>query len=347
MERVAVASTMTWCEKTMTLMKEKQLEACDKRLSAYPQKGIFSGCSALDVQTWWEMSYYAQEGLDQERLYALKELQQMVLDRIEREVCLVSMAEYQLLERMILFNGETELMDWSESGAAESLVKRLWCTIRWEGERVYLCLPKVLHTPVLSAMSNPDCAQLRERLFRFDATIHGLLYIAGFLHGQQPMEHFLHEVTLGQTQIDRTLAYRYLCTTFDYAYDRRGDMILIHPGLADPEHLLKQMEGAGAFELELTETMVLGGMNGIFPQEEPLFQAMVGTLQGSVRPEYTEEDAATDLRLLAKQGVALHEMEDVLASMLMVVPSRAMLSVLEQICQQTPRWAGLSSKLIN
>lgn len=347
MERVAVANTMTWCEKTMTLMKEQQLEACEKRLSAYPQKGIFSGCSARDVQTWWDSSYYAREGFGKEKLFTAEEIRRMVLERLEREVCLVSIPEYQLLERMVLFGGETELLDWNESGAAESLLKRLWCTLRWQDERLFLCLPEALQTPVLKAMNHPDCGEIRERLFRFDATIHGLLYIAGFLHGQQPMEHFLMEVAPINYRLDRALARRYLCATFDYAYDRKGEMILIHPGLADPEHLLKQMEKSGAFELELSESMLLGGMNGIFPQEEQAHFAMACVLRDAVRPEYTEEDAATDLRLLIKQGVPMQALKDVLASMLMVLPTRAMYAALEQLCIQTPCWAGLSSQIVN
>jgi len=152
---------------------------------------------------------------------------------------------------------------------------------------------------------------------------------------------------MGRQRVDMDLAHRYLCASFDYAYDRRGEMILIHPGLADPEHLLKQMEGAGAFEMELSEEMLLGGMNGIFPQEESMHQAMVGALQGAVRPEYTEEDAATDLRILVKQGVPLSEMKEVLASMLMVLPTRSMYAALEQISIRTPRWAGLSAQLVS
>ena len=347
MEREAVASTSNWCEKTMTLMKEQQLEACEKRLSAYPERGIFSGCTALEVQTWWEASFYAQEVFEQENLYLKEEVQRLVLERLPREVTLVSIAEYQLLERMILFGGETELMDWNESASAEALMKRLWCTLRWEEERLFLCLAKPLHIPMLQAMSTQGCSQIRERIFRFDATIHGLLYIAGFLHAQQPLEHFLSEVCAKGTPADRALAMRYLCAAFDYTFDHHGEMILIHPGLADPEHLLKQIEGSGTFEMELTETMMLGGMNGIFPQEAPLHHAMLGALQGAVRPEYAEEDAATDLRLLAKQGVSKQELEEVLSSMLMVLPTRPMLSILEQISSQTPRWAGLSAQLVN
>lgn len=346
MQREAVASAANWCEKTMTLMKERQLEACEKRLNAYPQHGLFSGCGPREVQALWEMSFYAQEDYDQEKLHLLADVQRLVKERLAREVCLVSVQEYQLLERMLLFGGETELMDWDESAAAEALMKRLWCTLRWEGDQAFLCLAQPLHAPMLEAMATPACAQTRERLFRFDATLHGLLYIAGFLHPMQPAEHFLSEVCPSQERGDRALARRYLCAAFDYTYDRRGEMILVHPGLAEPEHLFFTLEGQAAFEMELTESMILGGMNGLFPQEAPLHNAMLGALQGAVRPEYTEEEAVVDLRLLAKQGVPFKEMEAVLSSMLMVLPTPTMLALLRQISCQTPRWAGIKAQQV-
>lgn len=346
MQREAIVSTMAWCEKTMTLMKVQQLEACEKRLNAYPQQSVFDDCSYRDVMFLWNCSFYAHESLVKDELLTPQEIQAKVLNQLQEEVCLVSVDEYRLLERMLVFGGETELLDWNESGAAEALIRRLWCTLRWEDDRVFLRLPKPLHRPILSAMDSPECAEARERLFRFDATIHGLLYIAGFLHAQQPAEHFVAEVCPRKSRYSRMLARRYLCSAFDYVFDRQGQMLLIHPGLADYELLVKELDALKISEMELTEGMMLGGMNGIFPQEEPLHYAMIGALEGAVRPEYSEEEAVSDLRMLAKQGVPLSEMREVLASMLITLPTQPMLALLEQISAQTPRWAGLSSSLV-
>ena len=347
MQRESAVSTMAWCEKTMTLMKVQQLEACEKRLNAYPQQGIFDDCSYRDAMFLWKRSFYAQESLADYDLMTLHEIRTKVLNQISEEVCLVSVDEYRLLERMLLFDGETELLDWNESGAAEALIRRLWCTLRWEEERVFLRLPKALHRPMLEAMDSQECAEARERLFRFDATINGLLYIAGFLHAQQPAEHFVAEVCNRKGRYSRLLARRYLSAAFDYVLDRRGEMLLIHPGLADYEMLVQELDAMKVTEMELSEGMILGGMNGIFPQEEPLHYAMMGALEGAVRPEYSEEDAVSDLRMLAKQGVPFDEMKEVLGSMLITLPTRPMLALLEQISAQTPRWAGLSSSRVH
>ena len=343
MQRESGVYALNWCEKTMSVLKERQLEACEKRLADTPSCGLFSGCTDIEAQTLWDLSFYARENPGIQMLHSIKELQQLVLCRIPREAALVSVQEHQLLERLLLFEGETELMDWEETGAAEALVARLWCTLTQEDDRILLHLAPALQGPLLEAMNTKEHLEIREQLFRFDATIHGLLYIAGFLHAQQPLQHFLREVARGEDQVACHLARRYLCAAFDYTQDNCGEMILVHPGLADPEHLLRQLHQSGIFSLELNEGIMLGGMNGIFPEEVPLYEAMCGVLNGAVRPEYTVEEAVVDLRILAKQGVPLPEMEEVLSSMLIVHPTPDMLHVLKRISAQTPRWAGLSA----
>ncbi len=345
MQREDSVCALNWCEKTMSVLREKQLEACEKRLSSYPQTGLFSGCTLSDIQNLWDISYYAMENPDLLRLHQVEEVQDLVLRRLPREVSFVSVKEHMLLERLLTFEGETELLDWDEAGAAEALVARLWCTLTVENEHIYLHLPQILHVPMLEAMNRTEHAEIREKVFRFDATMHGLLYIAGFLHAQQPTLHFLQEVCCKMDAEAYDYAQRYLRATFDYTTDVQGEMILVHPGLADPEHLMDQVRSCGITSLELSETMMLGGMNGIFPEEVAISEEMSGVLKGALRPEYTPEEAVEDLRMLAKQGVSLPEMESVLSSMLWVLPTPAMYSALENLTAQTPRWAGLQAAL--
>ena len=345
MQRETSGIVLNWCDKTMSVLREKQLEACEKRLSRYPQKGLFSGCSISDIQNLWDISYYALENPDLNRLLQVEEVQELVMRRIPREVSLVSVREHMLLERLLTFEGETELLDWDEAGAAEALVARLWCSLTVENEHIFLHLPSCLHLSMLEAMNTSQHSELREKIFRFDATMHGLLYIAGFLHAQQPTLHFLHEVC-GQSETESyDYAQRYLRATFDYITDLRGEMILVHPGLADPDHLMRQVKNKGVLCLELSESMILGGMNGIFPEEVPVSEEMSGVLKGALRPEYTLEEAVEDLRMLAKQGVSLPEMQSVLSSMLCVLPTPVMYAALKNLATQTPRWAGLQAAL--
>jgi len=345
MQREESISALNWCEKTMSVLREKQLEACEKRLSGYPKIGLFNGCTLSDIQNLWDISYYAMENPDLCRLHQVEEVQDLVLSRLSQEISFVSVRENMLLERLLTFEGETELLDWDEAGAAEALAARLWCTLTVESEHIFVHLPKVLHIPMLEAMNRPEHAEVREKVFRFDATMHGLLYIAGFLHAQQPTLHFLHEVCTKMDEESYDYAQRYLRATFEYTTDVQGEMILVHPGLADPDYLMRQAWSYGITSLELSETLMLGGMNGIFPEEVPISEEMSGVLKGALRPEYTPEEAVEDLRILAKQGVSLPEMESVLSSMLWVLPTPAMYNALSKLTAQTPRWVGLQAAL--
>ena len=124
-------------------------------------------------------------------------------------------------------------------------------------------------------------------------------------------------------------------------------MLLLHPGLADPEHLLKTLSQMPPAEINLTKEMMLGGMNGILPEEVASCEAMRGALAGAVRPEYGEEEALEDLRMMAKQGAALSEMREVLESMLCVLPTPRMMDALQQLHLQTVRWLGMPSAVLN
>ena len=84
---------------------------------------------------------------------------------------------------------------------------------------------------------------------------------------------------------------------------------------------------------------------GILPEEEPLNDALCGALSGALRPEYELGEAAEDLRMLAKQGVSLREMENVMASMLAVLPTQAMKDALKRLYLCTPHWMGLRAAL--
>jgi len=86
-------------------------------------------------------------------------------------------------------------------------------------------------------------------------------------------------------------------------------------------------------------------MNGILPEEKPLHANMLAALSGLTRPEWDENDAAEDLRLLAKQGVTLAEMEEVLSSMVVVLPTPEMKIAVRQLYDCTPHWIGMNANL--
>ena len=92
---------------------------------------------------------------------------------------------------------------------------------------------------------------------------------------------------------------------------------------------------------------MLGGMNGILPEEVASCEAMRGALCGAVRPDLEEDEALDDLRMMAKQGASLQEMREVLESMLCVMPTPRMLDALSQLHLQAVRWIGMPSAVLN
>ena len=181
-----------WCEMTMSMMREKQFEACERRLFAYPSISLFDEkATELDAMRLLSGAFEKSEVTG---LISLKQLREKVMFRLPLEAQFVSVGEMQLLERLLTSNGEILLGEWDDIGAAEALVRRLWCSFRAENEEWKLILPKALHEPLMVTIHLPETAAVRERVFRFDATIHGLLYIAGLLHSAQPVDVFMREV---------------------------------------------------------------------------------------------------------------------------------------------------------
>ena len=333
-----------WGEMTMSMMREKQFEACERRLFAYPSVGLFSQeATELDAMRLLSGSF---EKTNDQMLTTLSELRQRVMFRLPLEAQYVSVGEMQLLERLLMNDGEILLGEWDDIGAAEALVRRLWCSFRADGEEWTLMLPKALHESIMLSIHMPEMAAARERVFRFEATIHGLLYIAGLLHSAQPVDVFMREVMRRDDDLAMEVALRYLQSTFEYVTDANGDLILLHPGLADPYRMFQMQPVEGIFTLELSQEVIAGGMNGILPEEIPLHEMLCGALRGALRPEFDLGEAAEDLRMLAKQGVELHEMEEVMASMLSVLPTQPMKDALKMLYQCTPHWMGLKTALV-
>lgn len=342
---VSAARELDWCEKTMSMLREKQFEACERRLSAYPPVGLFSPeATNLEAQMLMDYSFYSSEP-GNEGLADLESMRQKVRDQLSSEALFLSNGESALLERLLIADGRIASDNWDEIDAVEALTRRLWCTFTAEGEEWTLELAEELREPLLVAFNDPMYTQAKARLFRYDATIQGLLYFAGFLHSSQPLLFFVKDVIGREDALARNIAYRYMKASFEYIAEAGQEIVLVHPGLADPNRLMAQMAGSGEITLTLNEETLAGGMNGLLPEEAPLHEAMLGTLEGCVRPEWTPEEAAEDLRILAKQGVSYAELSEVMASMLCVLPTVAMRTALKSLYQNTPHWIGMTASL--
>ena len=330
----------------MSVLREQQLEACQDRLSRAPREGVFGPLCQDEAGRLFSLSFYAREM--RQRAPSLADLRARVLLYAPREALCLSPREDALVKRMLMGNGETVLDDWDEITGAEALIARLWCTLSFPDEdTAVLRLAPELMEPISQAMLSPAYQKARERLFSFEATLHSLLYLSGFLHASVPMQHYQNQLGKDADSLSAILLARYLRAGFDYTETKEGEILLLHPGLADPERLLSRLEKLSPPEIHLTRDMMLGGMNGILPEEVASCETMRGALLGAVRPEYDLDEALEDLRMMAKQGAGLREMQEVLESMLCVLPTPRMLDALRQLHLQTVRWLGMPSAVLN
>jgi len=145
-----------WSELTMSMMREKQFEACERRLFAHPGVSLFAPeATEADAQVLLTDSYEDVRGLSHQMLMTLDQLRTLVAARLPLEAVYVSVSEMQLLERLLMNCGELVLGEWDDIGAAEALVKRLWCSFHADGDSWKLVLPQALHEPLLKAISDP------------------------------------------------------------------------------------------------------------------------------------------------------------------------------------------------
>lgn len=334
-----------WVEKTMSVLREKQFEACERRLSTFPSPGLFSPLvTDVQAQALLEHSFYHHEP-GNDGLATIADLREKVLRQLPVEALYISAGESALLERLLMENGVVESDDWEEIDAAEALTRRLWCSFTSRGDMWRLSLEQSVQNHLIDALNTASAMKARKALFRYDATIHGLLYIAGFLQSEQPLAFFMNDVMKRKDLLARNIAYRYMKATFEYIADTGKSIVLVHPGLADPSRLITTMGLNGEITLTLDEASLAGGMNGLLPEEAPLHQAMKAALEGHTRPEWEADEAAEDLRFLAKQGVSLATMAEVMASMLCVRPTNGMHTALTNLYNCTPHWIGMTANL--
>ena len=339
--REANVKRLHWADKTMSLLRQQQLEACEKRLTALPDFNLYTYDDSLRVEELWQVSFDGQEHPRMSRLHTTQELRALVLTRLPAEAALLTVEEHHLVERLLTLAGEAELLDWEEMSAAESLVRRMWCSITHEENRFVLHMPHALLTPLTMVLSSRKHEELRVRLMHHDAVIRALLYIGGLLHYEEPLYHLLEDVLEGGGEGERTLAMRYLRSAYDYTYDQDGEMLLLHPGLAEPEQLLGCTAPREGISIDLDEETIRGAMEGLMPEERLLFEQLYGLLLGATRPEIIEEEAVEDLRMLAKQGVPLAVMQEVLSTMLTIQPTQEMLAAVADLHRLTPRWGDM------
>ena len=348
---------MHWADKTMSVLRANQLEACEKDLACLPCHGLFDeDCTDADAEALFDLSFYAAEDLGTKRkpgkpaLHTIESLRVRVLSVFAAELSLLSMEEHDLLVRMVLFGGRFPLSDWETYLPARHLVRRLWCRVdRGEDQRLTLVMPRQLCATALLLLAGDQHKKVRDLVEQVHDSIDNTLYLMGMMQAGAPENH-LKKLLEGTHADGRPeLIRRFLLAGYDYIDAAGGRLYLIHPGLAEPERMLPLMSRCGQNDagfLDMNERELSGAADSVSDLENPLYERMLFLLMDCVRPELTAEDAVEDLIILAKQGVPVRDMEEVLAGMLICLPTAEMLSALRDLSDRTPRWLYLSSNRV-
>lgn len=335
-----------WTENTLSMLRARQLEASEDRLSIWPEFGIFSEQAVGCADEFWSFSFASREKAAVRAFPSVADMRADVLSLLPEEANFLSLAEHQLVEQMLAGDGAAELNDMEESAAAEMLVRRLWCWPEWiDDERVLLRMPKEIIDAVSLVFKTEHHDERRLTLFRISAAIQALLYLDGSIGIADPVAQLRHSVPDCPPAVMDRLGIRWLKTTFDYVYGRGGLPLLIHPGLADPMNMPPHVPVQRDLE-HMESTMLFGAIQGLLPEEEPLFTRLHGLILDAVRPELLPDEVAEDLIILAKQNVPESDMQAVLASALTMLPTVAMRAAVQQISLLVPRWPGFSTAVM-
>ncbi len=339
-----------WTDKTMSVLRADQLEACEKDLAGLPSYCLFEQeCTNLDAEKLYELSFFAEEDRRSSRrsshsvLHTVEELRNRVLHHFVQETALLSVEEHDLLVRVVLFGGRTALADWNELLPARSLVRRLWCRVEGKGEHSVLVMPHQLCSSALLLLAADSHKAVRETVEKIHDNISNALYLFGAVHGSGFARH-LQSLLKGTCAEDQpVLAERFLLAGYDYVYDHSGSLLLIHPGLADPERMMENSPAEMSVE---NMEAVREAADSINDLEAPLYDRMLSLLTDATRPEISPEDAVEDLIILAKQEVPETDMLEVLSSLLICQPTLEMRTALRALRNRIPRWLSLSTSQV-
>lgn len=338
---------LPWADKTMSVMRADLLEACEKDLAGLPSHCLFDpDCSDVDAETFYDLSFFSEEDrLVPGRkavpvLHTIEQLRTRVLHQYAQEAALLSVEEHDLLVRTILFGGRTPLTDWNELLPARGLVRRLWCRVERQGNASFLIMPHQLCASGLLLLASDSHKKVRELVEQVHENIDNTLYLLGAVQAAGPEQHMQSLLKDTFVADRRDLFKRFLLVGYDYVYDRSGRLLLIHPGLAEPERM---MDYACA---DLDLRTLSGASDSVDDLESPLYEQMLGLLLDVTRPEIAPEDAVEDLIILAKQEVPFSDMEEVLSSLLICQVTPDMRRALRELSNQVPRWLTLGTSRV-
>ena len=212
--------------------------------------------------------------------------------------------------------------------------------VEGKGENTVLILPHQLCASALLLLAGDGHKAVREIVEQIHESIENTLYLLGAAQAAGPARHMASLLKGTCADGHPELIERFLLAGYDYVYDRTGSLLLIHPGLAEPERMM------GISNAEMNPEALKKASESINDLENPLYDRMLSLLADVTRPDISPEDAAEDLIILAKQEVPLSDMLEVLSSQLICRPTPEMRAALRELSERIPRWLGLSTSRV-
>lgn len=331
-----------WADRTDSHMQAVRWSACLDGLGSEPPQAGVIDTYPLDILA--ELigeGWVAPLGPIHEDEMLREDAREAVMSSIRDDLDCLSTEEHMLVERMLISGGSVALDSVADMEAAYTLRMRLWSDLGVENGGPAARLDAELMEVLPNLLMRPKHLERRSRIFIFEGMLHGLLYINGYLDDRMPCDRFISEVLeMEETPKTLRLARNYLEATFD-TYTLSGCNLLIHEAVADPEAFAQTLAQQGAFQMpEVTSNQLAASMNGLLPEETLPDEKLQRALLGALRPEYEPGDAASDLRFLVKQGAPMATLQEIMASMLCVIPTPHMDGALRELRQQTPRWVN-------
>ena len=321
-----------WQDKTIEAMRRRRFE---QMISQLPPLGserlsmLTPGALARKLEQSWQSvprkPMHAQQ---------LSEVFRCVLGSIELQADCLSREEHELVERALVLGGSACIEDAPELEAARALSLRLWASMGLVSGRPYIELEAPIVHAVAKAFARPEHERVRQRLDAFHSYLTGTLYRVGAMDDRQPQQIIVRDVLGGEDGLREQIARRYLWASFD-CMDYSGGVMLLHPALADPQHLLRAGRRQPGILMPPQDDFLA---MDILPEEIPVQRDLELAIAGGLRDGHHAQDVARTLRFLCKQGAPLGAMAEVLQESLIVYITPSMRGALERMYYTTPKW---------
>lgn len=334
-------------ECTMSQIRQTELNSVKQRLMELSGCGIFGRVSNQHWTRAYQVSYDLMEAPDAP-WPTVQALRTAVRKRLPKELPYITEREESLLKRMILFGGTAPLMAEDDMIAAETLIRRLWCScVVQDNGPIYVRLARPLMMPVLKCLSSQTYQETRLKMYALTATLHSMLYLHGVLYADPAIQQLSGHLTSGQDEAGRRVLYRFLRAEFDYCQDRQGNLVLVHPGVAQPEKMMAALSGPRYQAADYAREMIVGGIGEELREESAATDMLRAELSETLQPGMNAGSMVDDVKILIKQGATHEQLMELMQDKLATQMNTRLENALRKVEMDTVRWQTAPSRRLN